>query len=295
MIPIPKVEAPPRIDRLSQRDWLKGTVTAFDDGRTLVAGLRTSGNVYLDQDGIVRPRPSLIRYGTQPEGTVLGEIFEMVRVESGVPVTYLIIMQNIAGTTKPAYSMDGGSWTTINGKTYDNKAKAHFVQIDEKVMVMNGVDNLSYIDIPTLAVIPYVALSTPGLPSATKTGMAGTTYTYNYKITANSTVGETAASTADSEQTGMVRDAWDSTTNYMTVTWPAVSGAQSYNVYMGDVSGQEVLIASGINGLSYKDDGLAVPDVTRLAPVGDSIAGPKVTRGTVINGQIFFTGDADFP
>lgn len=295
MIPVPKVGPPPKIDRLSLQDWLKGTVTAFDDGRTPIDGLRASGNVMLDQDGTLRPRPSLVRYGTQPTGTVLGEVFEFVRVESNVPVNYLLIMQNVSGTTKPAYSKDGGAWTTINGKTYDNSAKAHFVQIDDKIIVMNGTDNLSYIDIPTLAVIPYTALSTPSAPSIVRTGMSGSTYTYYYKITANSTVGETAASSSTSQAVSMQRDVWDSTTNYLTISWSAVVGAVSYNVYMSDVSGNETLIASGINGLSFKDNGSTVADVTRLAPIGDSTAGPKTTRGSVINGQLFMTGDKDFP
>lgn len=295
MIPVPKVGTPPKIDRISLQDWLKGTVTAFDDGRTPTDGLRASGNVMLDQDGTLRPRPSLIRYGTQPTGTILGEVFEFVRMESNVAVTYMLIMQNIAGTTKPAYSKDGGAWTTLNGKTYDNSAKAHFIQVDDKVMVMNGTDNLSYVDIPTLATIPYVALATPSQPTIVQTGMAGTTYTYYYKVTANSTVGETAASTARSEDVGMLRDVWDATTNYLTISWSAVVGASSYNLYLGDVSGQETLVASGINGLSFKDDGSLAQDITRLAPVGDSTAGPKMTRGSVINGQLFMTGDKDFP
>ena len=54
---------------------MKGTVTAYDDGRTPTDGLKSSGNVYLDQDGTIRPRPSLTLYGPQPTGTVLGEIF----------------------------------------------------------------------------------------------------------------------------------------------------------------------------------------------------------------------------
>lgn len=295
MIPVPKVGPPPRIDRISLKDWEKGTVTAYDDGRTPIDGLRASGNVMLDQDSIVRPRPSLVRYGTQPTGTILGEIFEFVRMESNVAVTYMLIMQNISSTTKPAYSKDGGAWTTINGKTYDNTAKAHFVQVDDKIMVMNGTDNLSYVDIPTLAAIPYTSLSTPGAPTPVKTGLGATTYTYYYKVTANSTVGETAASAAGSIQVSLQRDVWDPTTNYVTISWSAVASAVTYNLYVGDIAGQEVLIASGLNGLSFKDDGSAYPDITRLAPVGDSTAGPKMTRGSVINGQLFMTGDKDFP
>ena len=74
-----QTQKPAKIVRQSHREWLKGTVTEYDDGRTPVDGLRASGNVWLRQDGTIRPRPSLVRYGTQPTGTVLGEIFEFVQ------------------------------------------------------------------------------------------------------------------------------------------------------------------------------------------------------------------------
>lgn len=292
MITPPKATKAPKIQKASFREWTKGTVTAFDEGRTPVDGLRASGNVMLDQDGTLRPRPSLVRYGTQLDGTLLGDLYEFTREESGVMINYLVGMQNIAGTVRPAISKDGGSWTTILGKTYDTAARCHFKQVDDKVLVTNGEDNLSYIDLDTLTITPFVALSTPGAPSPVQTGMAGTTYTHYYKVTANSTVGETAASTAGSVQTTKLRDVWNSTM-YVTITWSAVASAQSYNLYWSDVSGQEILIAAGINGLSYVDDGSSVPDVAHAAPLGDTTAGPKVTRSEVINGQVFLVGDKD--
>lgn len=288
----------PDIKRLSFRDWEKGVVTAFDDGRTPTNGLRASYNMILDQDGTLTPRPSLVLYST-PTGTILGEIYEFVYTTTSGAQNYLITLQNVAGTTKAYINKDGGTWTVCNGKTYDNTAPAHFVQVDDKVLIMNGTDNLSYFNIPSIAttpaVIPFTALSTPTAPTATKTGNAGTTYTYYYRITANSTVGETAASVAGSVQTLYQREQWDGTTNYVTVTWSAVASASSYNVYMGSVAGQELLVASGINGLSWKDDGSAAASPTRFAPLGDTTAGPKVTRGYVINDQVFLVGDKDYP
>jgi hypothetical protein len=289
------IKSPP-IKRISIKDWQKGVVTALDDGRTPTDGIRSSYNVQLDQDGTIRPRPSLVAYGVAFPGTLLGELFEFTKQVSGLSNNnYMLGMFNVSGTTKPYYAKDGGSWTVINGKTFDNSAKAHFFQIDDKVMVMNGTDNLSYIDIPTLATIPFTALSTPTITSVVATGLAGATFTYYYKITANSTVGETASSAATSVTVGTTRDQWLPASQYVTVTWPAVTSATSYNVYLGSVSGHETLIVSGVNSLSYKDDGSAVADVTRLAPAGDSTAGPKVTRGAAINGQAFLTGDKDNP
>ena len=124
--------------------------------------------------------------------------------------------------------------------------------------------------------------------------MAGTTYTYYYQVSANSSVGETAASAATSVQTSTERDLWTPATQYVTVTWPAVPNARSYNVYLANTSGGTAyLIASGVNGLSFKDDGTSALNVNVPAPLGDTTAGPKVTRGSVINGQVFLTGDKD--
>ena len=86
-IPVPKgAPKPPKILTKDVSNWTSGTVTAFDDGRTPLEGLRSSGNVILDQDGTVRPRPSMVKYGPQPLGKVLGEIFEYKNV-SGLTST----------------------------------------------------------------------------------------------------------------------------------------------------------------------------------------------------------------
>lgn len=68
MLAVPKPTKPIIPTRISNKQWLKGVVTTLDDGRTPIEGLRASGNVMLDQDGVIRPRPSLVEYGTQPTG-----------------------------------------------------------------------------------------------------------------------------------------------------------------------------------------------------------------------------------
>ena len=293
---------PPKIVTKSYRQWLKGSVTAFDDGRTPLDGLRGSGNLLLTQDGTLRPRPSLVRYGTQFPGTLLGELFEFVKDITGSKTTYLMGMFNVAGTARPYVNTDGGAWTATTGKTYDLTANGHYCQIDQKVLVMNGKDNLSYLDLPTVGttytIVPFTALATPSAPTlTTNTGLVGAVYNVYYRITANSTVGETIASTALVQPVLKDRDLWASATENIKISWSAVASAVSYNVYCGTVSGYEYLVAYAINGLSFTDGGASVApqDVTRLAPTTDSTAGPKVTRGTVINGQVWLTGDLDNP
>ncbi len=294
----------PKIERISLREWTKGTFTANDEGRTPQNALRSSGNVILDQDGTIRPRKSLVQYGTQPTGTVLGEVFEYVRTTATGQQNYVICMQNVGGTTQPYIQSDGGAWVATTGKTYDNTAAAHFCQVDNKVLIMNGVDNLSYFDITTSettpTITPFTALATPSAPTIANNGSTNLTtgtvpYTVYYAVSANSTVGETIGSTATSQTVTTERDAWVSTTQSLKISWSAVASAASYNVYYGVSPSQMFLIQSGLNSLSFVDDGTYAKDVTRLSPVSDSTQGPKTTRGTVINGQVFMTGDADNP
>lgn len=402
MIPVPKTGPAPTIKRLSVKAWMKGTTSAFSDGRTPTDGLVRSGNVMLDQDGTIRQRPSLIKYGTQPLGTILGKMFEFVDTSTATPENNIITMQktatnevqtltitgaptgghftltyagqttgNIAynavaadvqtalialsnlapgdvvctggalpstavtitfggtlantdvalitktdsftGGSAPAshiveaqkggnrgliyWNQDGGDWT-LDAATvpvgFDAAAETRYCQIDEKVLIMNQTDALAYFDIPTKAVTQFVALANPSAPSLAQTGMVGTTYTYYYKITANSTVGETAASAEASQQVAQLRETWDAS-HYIDVTWSAVAGAKSYNVYIATVSGDEVLLAQGVVGLTFRDDGTIAKQVAIAAPAFNSTGGPKVKRGSVINGQVFLVGDADDP
>lgn len=298
---MPGTITPIKIQRLSYKDWMSGVVTAFQDGRTPINGLSASGNVILDQDGTVRPRPSLVRYGTQPTGTVLGEIYEFVQQGTTYNTNWLICMQNVSGTTQPYISKDGGAWQACSGKTYNNTAAAHFCEVDNKVLITNGQDNLSFLDITTAgttnAITAFTTLPPPTGPTAVATGFGGTTLTYYYKVTANSTFGETASTASVTVTVDTQRDAWSST-KYITFSWTAPAGATAsttYNVYMGTASGQELLVAQGLNGTTYKDTGVDPVNVTRSAPAFDSTAGPAVTRATVINGQVFMTGDKNNP
>lgn len=288
----------PKIDRISIKNWEKGTVTALDDGRTPTDGLRASGNVLLDQDGTIRPRPSLVRYGTQPVGTILGEMFEFVKPNGIINEVWLCTMQNVAGVTNVYVNKDGGAWTLCTGKTYDNAALTHFVQIDNKILVMNGVDNLSYLDIVSLVVTPFAALGAVAAPTfVVGAGIVGTNQTYYYRISANSSFGQTAASAAATITTSTQRSTW-SATNFITLNWTAPTGATaatSYNVYLGSVQGSELLLSAGIQSLTFRDDGAIAQNPTTIAPAGDTTAGPTVTRGSVINGQAFLYGDPSNP
>lgn len=279
----------------SQGGFKKGYQSFITDSRMPFDALADMTNVTLDQDNMPRPRPSLVLFGTQPSGAVIG-MGTFIKIVSGRPEKWDISMQVIGGVGKILVRKDGGSWTTATGagNSYDSAAIVNFCQSGSRVYVSNGTNSMSYYNINTGAIVVYSALSTPSVPSTTPTGFSGSTYTYYYRITANNAVGESAASVASSQAIGTLRDAWNPASQYITVSWSSVVGATSYNVYMGTVAGEEQYLAT-VTGLSLKDDGSLTPNAFKIAPAFNSTAGPKLTYMWNKDGTLYGVGDRDNP
>ena len=284
--------------------WGQGVYTR-DRDRTPMKGLVTAEDTQLNQDGLPGPRPGLKLYGSyQPTGTVMGQIYEFVKMNTAVtpnvPETWNIWMENRSGVGTILVNKDGGTPVVVTGKTYSvTNSKPHFEQIFGNVLITTGVDNLSYMVIDTLTITPFANLTTPVGVSATATGVSGSTYTLRYRVTA-ANQGETAASTAQTVQVSKLREIWNGTSEYVTFTWNRVSGASRYNIYVGDQAGFEYYLDTVVDSgsgttQSYVDTGSVAETSTRIAPAGDSTAGPKTTRATNIKGQPYMVGDADNP
>lgn len=201
-------------------------------------------------------------------------------------------------------------WTLVTGD-YDGTAKAHFSQLDDKVLITNGVDTFSYLSIPTSTITTFDALDDAAAPtSATVStdltpGDGVTGYTVYYAVTANSKVGETTG-TAITATVKDTRDQWaDDGTQSVTIEWDTVDNVQFWNIYCattadGDSNPVWGLLATGISAdtLTYVDYGVAstgIPNTQTPLPVANSTAGPKASRSEVINGRIWLTGDASNP
>ena len=303
MINPPRATKAPDIQRKSILDWSVGTVTDYDSRRIVENALKSSANMVLEQNGVIRPRPSLIGYGPQPNGEILGELFECKVVSGTTSTFYLVSMQVMGDDAYICYCRgEDPLWTKIPTKKYDKTAPAHYVQVGDKVLVMNGVDNLSYIDLKDWTITTFTKVDDMAAPTATATGLSGSGFLVYYAVTASSTVGETKASEAVSVTIGTARDGWDPASQYVTINWTAVANATGYNVYVGTASdgeGEPVmhLLKSNIDPsiTSFKDDGSQAIDISRIAPEYNSTAGPKATRGTVVNGRVWLVGDTDNP
>lgn len=298
-IPTTKTKRKPQINITQGSPDKKGFVRGYQsftqDSRTPLDALSDMTNADLDQDNLPRPRPSLVLFGEQPLGTFIG-IGTFIKIVSGQPEKWDISMQVISGVGKVHIRKDGETWVAVDDadNSYDDEAIVNFCQSGKRVYISNGENEMSFYDIDAGTITKYSALETPSAPSATRTGLAANNYTYYYRITANNAVGESAASVQDDVLVSLTRDAWDSTTNYVTITWSAVAGAQSYNIYVGTIQGQEKYLAT-VNGLTFKDDGSVVLNDFKVAPDGNSTDGPKLTFMWNKDGKMFGVGDPDNP
>lgn len=310
MIPVPKSVKPPKIDTLNYTEWNKGVVTAFDDGRTPTSGLKSGLNLMLDQDGVVRPRYSLVKFGPQPVGTILGEIFPFRYANGGTITNQLITIQNVNGTAKVYTALpEDTTWTVRGSVTFNTSASARFVQQDNKVVILNGEDSIAYYDITNNSVVAFTAISDPAAPTLkTNTGLTGTSFNVYYMVTANSSVGETAG-TQLKLPVSTDRDLWAPSTQNITIQWTTVTGVKSWNIYAavtadGSSNPTWGLLASGLSAdtLQYTDkgnggvDGSTGPlNTFKQPPKQNATAGPKAKRGANINGQLWLTGDKNNP
>ncbi len=281
----------------AQSGFKKGYMSFVTDSRMPFDALADLTNMTLDQDNLPRPRPSLVEFGEQPLGTVIG-IGTFIKIVSGVPEKWDISMQVIAGVGKVHVRKDGDTWVAATGagNSYDDEAVVNFAQSANRVYVSNGVEKMSYYDISTGAIVVYTALTTPSAPTATGTGLTGTNHTYYYKITANNAIGESASSVADSEQVAKLRDNWIPASEYVTLAWSAVSGALSYNIYVGSTAGQEYYLATvSASSLSFVDDNSVSPNAFKLAPSFNSTEGPTLKYMWNTDGRLWGVGDVDHP
>ena len=298
MIAPPKEVKPPKIARENVHSWNNGYQSHTDITRSQKAALATADNVLVVQDGAVRPRPSTALWGEQPVGKVLG-LDEFVKLDvNNKPETMLASVQIDPNDSnaKLYVNKDGGSWTECSGKTYNDGVKANFVQGAGKLLVLNGEDNLSYLNFSDMTIKTFSPLATPVISTATPTGLTGSSLTYRYRVSALNEVGESIASTAATVTVGTDRDAWDPATQYVTVSWGAITGATGYAIYLGISAGRETMITTVPDtSTSYKDTGVAPQIVSRLAPSGNSTEGPICSTGANVGGQIFMTGDKENP
>lgn len=278
-----------------QDKWLGGYVSALADSRIPDNSFGDMTNIELDQDGLPRPRPSLVRYGAAFVGTCIG-MGRFTKIVLGAPVRYEISMQSNGTIGRIYIRKDGEAWTLVGG-SYNKDAPVQFCQNNARVYINNHTNEMSFYDIDANSLVTYTALAAPDPPTVTPTGLSGSTYPLRYIISWTNLVGETVGSAAGTATVSKPRDNWNGTGEYVDLVLPtAPVGAVRTNIYYGDSAGFENYLDSvPASSDSYRDTGAAIINPLREAPKGDSTKGPILNFMINKNGQLFGVGDKDNP
>lgn len=258
-------------------------------------------NAMVDLQGLVTHRYGLKKWLPDAVGTVY-QVF---------PALY-------DGTIKYIIADDGKiKWCEVNATEWtdcggDNTVTTEgtvttFMRILDKVLILNGEDNLPYVDLVTMEVGHFDLVADPTLvPTAAYTGLAAGSFKVYYCISYNSVVGKTASTPILTQTVNKIREQWASDgSEGITVTDPNTrpAGAVSWNLYLatapagGTIQYTDMLpIALGldINTTTFFDNGSITQHTNAgTAPSVNSTEGPAAKYGVQVEGRPFLYGIKD--
>lgn len=266
----------------NQKSWIRGLNTLVSNSQIKDVELSQALDIQLVEDGKVQcPRDGQGYYGATSGSKVHG-IFPYYKSDGTIQLL------RSCGTTLQKYN--SGTWSDITGFTYTTTLDTFGVMAYDKMYLCNGTDVLTSYDGSVLT--SFTEISAPSAPTVTKTGTVGT-YTYSYKITAVTAVGETTPSTAG---TATLNQATLDASNYMTVSWSAVTSAIGYNVYgRKDAKWYFIAYIEGNGSVSYVDKGTVTPEEAFTPPEGNTTGGPKGKYIGLYKDSLFIFGDPSNP
>lgn len=293
----PKVSGgAPAVKPVNILNFKRGFNSFLDNVRRDPNSLDKADNLMLVQDGIPKNRWGTRNYGDEIPGEVCDgdSTFSKYNRETGLIEDWLISVVD----GKVFVSRTGKNWKEVAGDKLEIGHEVSFLNIENKVFISNGHDNMTFYDIEANEVFRYTPLSTPSAPKCVRQGaLTDGNITLNYRITAVNDVGETKASLGGTVKVNKQRDTWvndGSKTEAIKLDWDAVFGASRYNIYYSDEAGQEIYIDS-IAANTYLDDARMAANMAIAAPLDDTTGGPIVSVLAYSDNRIWGTGDPDNP
>jgi hypothetical protein len=260
-------------------------------------------NVMITQQGLATHR-----YGTKqwlPDA--VGTVYEVCAADYNGTVYYII-----ADDGEIKYCQEGDTNWTIAGGTNSVTTTAvvnTHLRTADKVLILNGTDDLGYLDLSTMEVVVFAHVDDPtSAPTGVPIGISGSTHKVYYAIWYNGVTGTTDTSPILTQDVDLIREQWASDGSQgVTVTDPNTrpTGAVSWNIGVatgaagGTIATSDILwlaVGLDISSTTYVDNGLITPDVTLgTAPDTNTTTGAKARYGNVINGIVFLWGMPDDP
>lgn len=263
-----------------------GTNRLLDEARISSTEVVNALNLIQVQDGLYKPRWGTAYYGADyganPDGAT-----EFLKSDQ---TTELI---TVAGG-KVYKSTNGGSITEVTGATFTAGLTCYFMQIAGFLYIANGTDPLARYDGSTLTT--YTEINAPtGLTGTATSSISAVSGISIYGIvTALNSVGETIGSSEVQVYVNKIRDQWISTSDKITWSWTAVSGADRYQLYISDTQGYEELLTS-VTGTSFTDDGTIATNPYIAVPLDNTTAAPKFKSMVVSGNRIWATNNPNSP
>ena len=263
-----------------------GTNRLLDEARISSTEVVNALNLIQVQDGLYKPRWGTAEYGADyganPDGAT-----EFLKSDQ---TTELI---TVAGG-KVYKSTNGGSITEVTGATFTSGLTCYFMQIAGFLYIANGTDPLARYDGSTLTT--YTEINAPtGLTGTATSSISAVSGISIYGIvTALNSVGETIGSSEVQVYVNKIRDQWISTSDKITWSWTAVSGADRYQLYISDTQGYEELLTS-VTGTSFTDDGTIATNPYIAVPLDNTTAAPKFKSMVVSGNRIWATNNPNSP
>ncbi len=279
----------PKPQYLTLNSFKRGVITLLDKSRLPKDSLEEAENIFLVEDGQPAPRPGVDWYGSASPNGLPIDGFDYYDTSG----TIHLVMA--AGGTIYRSLDNGLNWTACTGVTYTALTTIEMNQYNSILYITNGTESPILYD-GTTVLTQYATLATPAAPTIVETGLAGTGNDYYYKCARVNSIGFSAASVASAVVSSTLdRTAWDTSTNYATLTVPAAAAGQiRTDIYLSTDNTNFYYLGSTSN-TTFIDDGSAIVVPSTTAPSASTAQGPKVKELVNVGSRMYGTRDTDNP
>jgi len=273
-----------------------GSMTILSDARL---GRKTTNHKYAQEatnliqveDGIWEgPRPGTGYYGNAVPGEGIDHFAEY---SVDKDTRELIVISNNGKGYKS--TDDGKTWSEVTGATWTPGKQFISTQFKSQLWITNGFDPLAYYDGTDFHV--FTAIDDPAsAPSVSLgSGLSTGSYTYYIRYTANNSVGNTNPSPAVTLSVNKPLEQWSSASNeYVDITLPAVTGAESYDLYLDELQSGPYGHIGGTATTTFRYFGDS-PNSFQQAPDDNTTAAPRISSMELSGNRMWGTKDADNP